>query len=124
MKAKVLTYYPLFLFYLNLARRNIEMRQNQQPQEVICKVFTDIFIMIAWLPEWLDLTVSLLPISFYYKDPDRNIVEVFVDLGNWDTHDFHKNSMGTFVDADKLVAARYVACRAPAACLCRWVSAF
>jgi catechol 2,3-dioxygenase len=45
-------------------------------------------------------------ISFYYKDPDSNIVEVFVDLGNWDTHDFHKNSMGTFVDADKLVAAR------------------
>ena len=44
-------------------------------------------------------------ISFYYKDPDSNIVEVFVDLGNWDTHDFHKNSMGTFVDADKLVAA-------------------
>jgi catechol 2,3-dioxygenase len=45
-------------------------------------------------------------ISFYYKDPDGNIVEVFVDLGNWETLDFHKNSMGTFVDADKLVAAR------------------
>lgn len=45
-------------------------------------------------------------ISFYYKDPDSNIVEVFVDLGNWDTLDFHKNSMGTFVDADKLLAAR------------------
>lgn len=45
-------------------------------------------------------------ISFYYKDPDSNIVEVFVDLGNWDTLDFHKNSMGTFVDADKLVSAR------------------
>ena len=45
-------------------------------------------------------------ISFYYKDPDSNIVEVFVDLGNWDMLDFHKKSMGTFVDADKLVAAR------------------
>lgn len=45
-------------------------------------------------------------ISFYYKDPDSNIVEVFVDLGNWERLDFHKNSMGTFVDADKLVTAR------------------
>ncbi len=44
-------------------------------------------------------------LSFYYKDPDSNIVEVFVDLGNWNTLDFHKN-WGAFVDADKLVAAR------------------
>jgi catechol 2,3-dioxygenase len=54
-------------------------------------------------------------IAFYYEDPDRNIVELFVDnFGDWDksreyartSPDFHKNPMGTFVDADKLVAAR------------------
>ncbi len=53
-------------------------------------------------------------IAFYYKDPDSNIVELFVDnFGDWDksraytqsSGDFHKNLMGTFVDADKLVAA-------------------
>jgi len=53
-------------------------------------------------------------IAFYYKDPDSNIVELFVDnFGDWDksrayiqsSADFHKNPMGTFVDADKLVAA-------------------
>ena len=54
-------------------------------------------------------------IAFYYKDPDGNSVELFVDnFGNWDksrefvksSPDFHKNPMGTFIDADKLVAAR------------------
>jgi hypothetical protein len=50
MKAKVLTYYSLFLFYLNLARRNIEMRQIQQSQEAICKVFQSIL--------WSDLSNS------------------------------------------------------------------
>jgi catechol 2,3-dioxygenase len=54
-------------------------------------------------------------ISFYYKDPDGNSVELFVDaFGDWDksteyvrtSPDFHKNSIGTFVDPDKLVAAR------------------
>jgi catechol 2,3-dioxygenase len=54
-------------------------------------------------------------IAFYYKDPDGNSVELFVDnFGDWDksreyartSPDFHKNSIGTFVDADKLVAAR------------------
>lgn len=54
-------------------------------------------------------------IAFYYKDPDGNIVELFVDnFGDWDksreyartSPDFHKDSIGTFVDADKLVAAR------------------
>jgi catechol 2,3-dioxygenase len=54
-------------------------------------------------------------IAFYYKDPDGNIVELFVDnFGDWDksreyartSPEFHKNAMGTFVDADKLVAAR------------------
>jgi catechol 2,3-dioxygenase len=54
-------------------------------------------------------------IAFYYKDPDGNSVELFVDnFGNWDksreytqsSSDFHKNTIGTFVDANKLVAAR------------------
>jgi len=55
-------------------------------------------------------------IAFYYKDPDGNSVELLVDaFGDWDksteyvrtSPDFHKNSMGgTFVDPDKLVAAR------------------
>jgi catechol 2,3-dioxygenase len=54
-------------------------------------------------------------LAFYYKDPDGNIVELFVDnFGDWDksreyartSPDFRKNLMGTFIDADKLVAAR------------------
>ena len=54
-------------------------------------------------------------IAFYYEDPDGNIVELFVDnFGDWDksreyvrtSPEFHKNSLGTLVDADKLVAAR------------------
>jgi catechol-2,3-dioxygenase len=53
-------------------------------------------------------------IAFYYKDPDGNTIELFVDnFGNWDrsreymqsSPDYHKNPMGAFVDADKLVAA-------------------
>jgi catechol-2,3-dioxygenase len=53
-------------------------------------------------------------IAFYYKDPDGNTIELFVDsFGDWDksreytksSTDYHKNPMGTFVDADKLVAA-------------------
>lgn len=53
--------------------------------------------------------------SFYYKDPDGNIVELFVDnFGNWEksreymqsSADFQKNPLGTFVDSEKLVAAR------------------
>ncbi len=53
-------------------------------------------------------------ISFYYKDPDGNSVELFVDnFGDWDksreyvrtSPEFRKNSLGTLVDADKLVAA-------------------
>ncbi len=53
-------------------------------------------------------------IAFYYKDPDGNSVELFVDsFGDWEksreftrsSADYHKNPMGTFVDADKLVAA-------------------
>src|SRR5260221_1746262 len=54
-------------------------------------------------------------IAFYYKDPDGNSVELFVDaFGDWDksteyvrtSPDFHKNSIGTVVDPDKLVASR------------------
>jgi catechol 2,3-dioxygenase len=53
-------------------------------------------------------------ISFYYKDPDSNTVEVFVfidNLENWDKSKEYMQSsldfpMGIFVDADKLVAAR------------------
>src|SRR5258707_6761660 len=54
-------------------------------------------------------------IAFYYEDPDGNIVELFVDnFSDWDksreyvltSPEFHKNAMGTFVDPDKLVAAR------------------
>jgi len=62
------------------------------------------------------LTVDHGPtISFYYEDPDGNSVELFVDnFGDWDksredmrtSPEFRKNAMGTFVDADKLVAAR------------------
>jgi len=53
--------------------------------------------------------------SFYYKDPDGNIVELFVDnFGNWEmskeymqsSEDFQKNPLGIFVDSEKLVAAR------------------
>ena len=54
-------------------------------------------------------------IAFYYEDPDKNLVELFVDnFGDWDksreyvrtSPEFHKNAMGSLVDADKLVAAR------------------
>jgi len=56
-------------------------------------------------------------IAFYYKDPDGNTIELFVDnFGNWDRSreymqslpDFNRTaaSIGTFVDAEKLVAAR------------------
>jgi catechol 2,3-dioxygenase len=53
-------------------------------------------------------------IAFYYKDPDGNTIELFVDnFGNWDrsreymqsSPDYHKNPIGTFVDASKLVLA-------------------
>ena len=53
-------------------------------------------------------------IAFYYEDPDGNSVELFVDnFGDWDksreyvrtSPEFRKNSLGTLVDADKLVAA-------------------
>ena len=48
-------------------------------------------------------------IAFYYEDPDGNIVELFVDnFGDWDqSREYLRTyTMGTLVDADKLVAAR------------------
>jgi catechol-2,3-dioxygenase len=54
-------------------------------------------------------------IAFYYRDPDRNSVELFADaFGDWVqsreytqiSPEFHQNPMGTPVDADQLVAAR------------------
>src|SRR5258708_8840185 len=54
-------------------------------------------------------------IAFYYEDPDGNSVELFVDtFGDWDksrayvrtSPEFHKNSLGPFVHAANLVAAR------------------
>jgi catechol 2,3-dioxygenase len=53
-------------------------------------------------------------IAFYYKDPDGNTIELFVDnFDNWDrsreymqsSPDYHKNPIGTFVDAEKLLVA-------------------
>jgi catechol-2,3-dioxygenase len=53
--------------------------------------------------------------AFYYQDPDRNSVELFADtFGDWDqsrqftqsSPEFHRNPLGTPVDADQLVAAR------------------
>jgi catechol 2,3-dioxygenase len=53
--------------------------------------------------------------AFYYADPDRNSVELFVDnFGNWDestaytrtSAEFHRHPMGTYVDPEQMVAAR------------------
>jgi catechol 2,3-dioxygenase len=49
--------------------------------------------------------------AFYYKDPDGNTIELFVDnFGNWDRSREYMQSLpsffGTFVDAEKLVATR------------------
>jgi catechol 2,3-dioxygenase len=53
--------------------------------------------------------------SLYYEDPDGNSVELLVDnFGNWDessefmrtSPEFAAKPMGTYVDPDKLVAAR------------------
>lgn len=52
--------------------------------------------------------------SFYYEDPDRNSVELFVDnFGNWSqstefmrtSQEFQANPMGTLVDPDKMISA-------------------
>jgi catechol 2,3-dioxygenase len=53
--------------------------------------------------------------AFYYRDPDGNSVELFVDnFGDWDksteymrtSPEFHQNPMGTYVDPEQLMAAR------------------
>jgi catechol 2,3-dioxygenase len=54
-------------------------------------------------------------IAFYYHDPDENLVELFIDtFGDWDASsayvrtspEFHRNSMGTYVDPEQVMAAR------------------
>jgi hypothetical protein len=53
--------------------------------------------------------------SFYYLDPDGNCIELVADnFGDWEksgeymrnSPEFVANPMGTFVDADKMIAAR------------------
>jgi catechol 2,3-dioxygenase len=53
--------------------------------------------------------------AFYYEDPDRNSVELTVDnFGDWEksseymrtSPQFAANPMGTYVDPDKMIAAR------------------
>lgn len=55
-----------------------------------------------------------MTIAFYYRDPDGNSVELFVDtFGDWDksaeyvrtSPDFHHNPMGTYLDPDQLARA-------------------
>ena len=55
--------------------------------------------------------------AFYYEDPDGNSVELLADnFGNWDlssefirtSPEFAANPMGTFVDPDKMIAARKI----------------
>jgi len=52
--------------------------------------------------------------SFYYADPDQNLVELQVDIfGNWDasaewmrkSEDFRQNPVGAFFDPDRVLAA-------------------
>jgi catechol 2,3-dioxygenase len=53
--------------------------------------------------------------AFYYDDPDRNSVELTVDnFGDWEkssefmrtSPEFEANPMGTYVDPEKMIAAR------------------
>jgi catechol-2,3-dioxygenase len=53
--------------------------------------------------------------AFYYEDPDRNSLELTVDnFGDWKksseymrtSREFAANPMGTYVDPDKMIAAR------------------
>jgi hypothetical protein len=55
-----------------------------------------------------------MSIAFYYRDPDGNSVELFVDtFGDWDkssefirtSPEFHQNPMGAYIDPAKLTAA-------------------
>jgi len=52
--------------------------------------------------------------AFYYRDPDGNSVELFVDnFGDWDrsteymrtSPEFHQNPMGTYIDPEQLMVA-------------------
>lgn len=56
-----------------------------------------------------------MTIAFYYRDPDGNSVELFVDtFGDWDksaeyirtSPEFHQNPMGAYIDPAKMMAAR------------------
>lgn len=56
-----------------------------------------------------------MTIAFYYRDPDGNSVELFVDtFGDWDksaeyirtSPEFHQNPMGAYVDPAQILAAR------------------
>ena len=53
--------------------------------------------------------------AFYYRDPDGNSVELFVDnFGDWDksteylrtSAELHENPMGAYIDPEQLMAAR------------------
>lgn len=55
-----------------------------------------------------------MTIAFYYRDPDGNSVELFVDtFADWDksaeyvrtSPEFHQNTMGTYLDPAQLMAA-------------------
>jgi catechol 2,3-dioxygenase len=55
-----------------------------------------------------------MSIAFYYRDPDGNSVELFVDtFGDWDksaeyirtSPEFHQNPMGAYIDPAKMMAA-------------------
>jgi catechol 2,3-dioxygenase len=55
-----------------------------------------------------------MTIAFYYRDPDGNSVELFVDtFGDWDksaeyvrnSPEFHQNTMGTYLDPAQLMMA-------------------
>jgi catechol 2,3-dioxygenase len=56
-----------------------------------------------------------MSIAFYYRDPDGNSVELFVDtFGDWEksaeyirtSPEFHQNPMGAYIDPAKMMEAR------------------
>jgi catechol 2,3-dioxygenase len=59
--------------------------------------------------------VNVVTTAFYYEDPDRNCVELFVDnFGDWEksteclrsSPEFAARPIGTYVDPDAMIAAR------------------